>query len=111
MAAPQIPNLLSLRGSSTSRRAGLSRGRGRGTLSTSTSSSSVAPTKATATHILSDGRRIPQSDLDVQATDTDAAVSRLSVVDLGYLQDEFAECFVGLGRRVRRMPVINRGMS
>jgi hypothetical protein len=61
------------------------------------------------------GARIPQSDLDVQATDNDAAVSRSSAVELGYLEDEFAGCFIndgsGRGReRVRRMPVINRGM-
>jgi len=89
MSAPQIPNLLSLRGGA--RRGG----RGRGNVSSSLHSTE---------------RRPPQSDLDVQATDSDAAVSRLSAVDLGYLDDEFAGAFVNDGRRVRRMPVINRGM-
>lgn len=47
-------------------------------------------------------------DNAVQATDTDAAVSRLSAVDLGYLDDPFARYFVQ-GSGARRLPIINRG--
>ncbi|CAI4210709.1 unnamed protein product [Parascedosporium putredinis] len=48
----------------------------------------------------------------VQGTDTDAAVSRQSAVDLGYLEDPFTRFFVqdshGPGGG-RRLPIINRG--
>ncbi|KAI1081835.1 S-adenosyl-L-methionine-dependent methyltransferase [Whalleya microplaca] len=87
MSAPSIPNLLSLRGS----RGGL-RGRGRGRGGHSSSAT-------------------PGHDATIQGTDTDAAVSRLSAVDLGYLDDPFAELFVQntAGRATRRLPIINRG--
>ncbi|KAI0010974.1 leucine carboxyl methyltransferase [Xylariaceae sp. FL0662B] len=87
MSAPSIPNLLSLRGS----RGGL-RGRGRGRGGHSSSAT-------------------PSHDATIQDTDTDAAVSRLSAVDLGYLDDPFAEYFVQnqVGRATRRLPIINRG--
>lgn len=49
-----------------------------------------------------------RKDLAIQSTDTDAAVSRLSAVSLGYLEDPFASIFVG-GEGTRRMPIINRG--
>ena len=52
------------------------------------------------------GRQPPQ-DAAVRDTDTDAAVSRLSAVDAGYLHDPFARVFVC--RPQRRMPIINRG--
>ncbi|RQM07847.1 hypothetical protein DH86_00000719, partial [Scytalidium sp. 3C] len=60
------------------------------------------------------GGRTPQagsaakSDETIQATDTDAAVSRLSAVTLGYIDDRYAEYFVN-GPRTRRLPIINRG--
>ncbi|KAL7627823.1 carboxy methyl transferase for protein phosphatase 2A [Parahypoxylon ruwenzoriense] len=87
MSAPSIPNLLSLRGS----RGGLrGRGRGRGGHSHSTA---------------------PSHEINIQGTDTDAAVSRMSAVNLGYLQDPFAEYFVQtpVNGPVRRLPIINRG--
>ncbi|KAI1377580.1 leucine carboxyl methyltransferase [Hypoxylon crocopeplum] len=87
MSAPSIPNLLSFRGS----RGGIrSRGRGRGG------------------HSHSAG---PSHDATIQGTDTDAAVSRMSAVDLGYMQDPFAQYFVqnSVGGAVRRLPIINRG--
>ncbi|RSM00992.1 Leucine carboxyl methyltransferase 1 [Fusarium oligoseptatum] len=88
MSAPDIPNLLSsLR---SSRGGGRGRGRGRG------------------------GHHGPSSvthDATIQGTDTDASVSRLSAVDLGYLDDPYAQFFVQSvdGPPARRLPIINRG--
>ncbi|ESZ99120.1 hypothetical protein SBOR_0530 [Sclerotinia borealis F-4128] len=89
MSAQQIPNLLSLRGASRSR----GRGRGYGLRDPLNPHSEV-----------SSNRR----DNAIQGTDTDAAVSRLSAVDLGYLEDPFARYFVN-GSGTRRLPIINRG--
>ncbi|KAI0478569.1 S-adenosyl-L-methionine-dependent methyltransferase [Xylariaceae sp. FL0804] len=75
MSAPSIPNLLSLRGGS---RGGGARGRGRGRPGGHSS-----PAASSASH-----------DATIQGTDTDAAVSRLSAVHLGYLDDPFAHFFV-----------------
>ncbi|KAI9171153.1 LOW QUALITY PROTEIN: Leucine carboxyl methyltransferase 1 [Paramyrothecium foliicola] len=88
MSAPSIPNLLSLRGSRGGARGGRG-GRGRGGTS--------APGQA--------------HDLTIQGTDTDAAVSRLSAVETGYLQDPYARFFVQSsdGPAPRRFPIINRG--
>ncbi|KAF2236265.1 leucine carboxyl methyltransferase 1 [Viridothelium virens] len=47
-------------------------------------------------------------DAIIQNTDQDAAQSRLSAVELGYLNDPFAKSFVQ-GPPVRRYPIINRG--
>ncbi|KAH8911412.1 leucine carboxyl methyltransferase [Coniochaeta sp. PMI_546] len=87
MSAPSIPNLLSLRGTS---RGGRGRGRGRGGHHTS----------AATAH-----------DTTIQGTDTDAAVSRMSAVDVGYLDDPYAQYFVSNvpGPVTRRLPIINRG--
>lgn len=88
MAAPSIPNLNSLRG-----RTGLRRGRGRG-----------RPTDADATEEdVQDAR-----DKIIRQTDGDASNSRLSAVQLGYLNDEYATCFLQ-GQIPRRYPLINRG--
>lgn len=89
MSAPSIPNLLSLRGGATGR----GRGRGRGGPARSGGPGS--------------GSR-PSHDATIQGTDTDAAVSRLSAVELGYLSDPFARLFVQ-GPATRRLPIINRG--
>ncbi|CAG8960766.1 hypothetical protein HYFRA_00002303 [Hymenoscyphus fraxineus] len=86
MSAPQIPNLLASRGGPRLRG---SRGRGRG----------GGPARMDASQ---------RKDLDIQSTDTDAAVSRLSAVSVGYLDDPFAPYFVN-GPGTRRLPVINRG--
>lgn len=48
----------------------------------------------------------------IQGTDTDAAVSRLSAVDVGYLEDPYARYFVQSPdgpASARRLPIINRG--
>lgn len=95
MPAPSIPNLLSLRGSrGGSRGRGRGRGHGHGHGLGGDSHSSG-----------------PSHDSTIQGTDTDAAVSRMSAVDLGYLQDPFAQYFVQnpVGGAVRRLPIINRG--
>lgn len=84
MSAPSLPNLLHSRG-----RGGRPLRRGRGGAS---SSAAVHP------------------DEIVQRTDTDAAVSRLSAVELGYLDDPYARFFAqGSGPGDRRLPIINRG--
>lgn len=52
----------------------------------------------------------PNPDEVIQGTDTDAAVSRLSAVELGYLDDPFARYFApSSGPADRRLPIINRG--
>ncbi|KAL8709430.1 MAG: hypothetical protein Q9220_005813 [cf. Caloplaca sp. 1 TL-2023] len=58
---------------------------------------------------LSDEEDRAAKDQIVQQTDQDASVSRLSAVDLGYLNDEFAKYFVS-GPYQRRFPIINRGL-
>ncbi|KHN98109.1 Leucine carboxyl methyltransferase superfamily [Metarhizium album ARSEF 1941] len=84
MAAPSIPNLLSSRATG---RPGGRGGRGR-----------RQPPPSTG----------PSPDAAIQGTDTDAAVSRLSAVDQGYLEDPYARYFV-TGPPTRRLPIINRG--
>ncbi|KAI1152735.1 leucine carboxyl methyltransferase [Nemania diffusa] len=96
MSAPSIPNLLTLRGSrgSSGPRA-RPRGRGGG-------GGGIRSPPTTA----------PSHDATIQGTDTDAAVSRMSAVDLGYLADPYARFFAhapALGAAVRRLPIINRG--
>ncbi|KAI1103984.1 leucine carboxyl methyltransferase [Jackrogersella minutella] len=87
MSAPNIPNLLSLRGSRGGFRG---RGRGRG----------GHPHSAAQSH-----------DATIQGTDQDAAGSRMSAVHLGYLEDPFAQYFVQITPSgvIKRLPIINRG--
>ncbi|KEY65545.1 hypothetical protein S7711_08226 [Stachybotrys chartarum IBT 7711] len=87
MSAPSIPNLLSMRGGGSGGRGGRGRRQDRAS-------------SAKASH-----------DTTIQGTDTDAAVSRLSAVDAGYLQDPYARYFVSSadGPPPRRFPIINRG--
>lgn len=89
MAAPQIPNLDTLRNAR-----GPGRGRGRG--------------QGGSSGLGSDGGRAA-NDKIVQQTDQDASVSRLSAVDVGYLDDPFAKYFA-TGKEQRRFPIINRGV-
>ena len=92
MSAPQIPNLHNLR-----RGAGRGRGRGRGTNGAVTEE----------TH----GSHPVGKDRIIQNTDNDAATSRLSAVDAGYLKDVFAKLFTHSGVIDRRLPLMNRGLS
>lgn len=92
MAAPQVPNLNSLR---NQRGTGRGRGRGRGGL---VSGLNIGEEKLANNRI-------------VQQTDQDASVSRLSAVEVGYLDDPFAKHFVSEGKGQRRFPIINRGTS
>jgi [phosphatase 2A protein]-leucine-carboxy methyltransferase len=89
MSAPQIPHLNTLR-----RGAGRGRGRGRS-----------SPADAAA------GQNVPHIDKDkiIQRTDFDAATSRLSAVECGYLDDPFAKPILPGGRAERRLPLMNRG--
>ncbi|KAL6715211.1 carboxy methyl transferase for protein phosphatase 2A [Lecanora helva] len=88
MAAPQIPNLKTLRN-----RTVIGRGKGRDNAELSGPASSEDKVS---------------NDRIVQQTDQDASVSRKSAVDLGYLDDPFAKYFVS-GEGQRRFPIINRG--
>ncbi|KAJ6166254.1 hypothetical protein N7485_009498 [Penicillium canescens] len=81
MAASHIPNLNTLR-----RGRGRDRGTGR--------ADSTAPSG---------------KDRVVQGTDNDASVSRLSAVELGYLEDAYATALTPPGSATRRLPIINRG--
>ncbi|KAL9009584.1 MAG: hypothetical protein Q9173_005397, partial [Seirophora scorigena] len=86
MAAPQIPNLNTLK-----RGSGRPFGRGHGAPSSTSEEDYAAKDKI------------------VQQTDQDASVSRLSAVELGYLDDPFAKLFVSGNGNQRRFPIINRG--
>lgn len=95
MSAPQIPNLLSMGGGGRGGRGGR---RGRG-----------GP--PTGPGIFQDTPRqlAERKDRLIQATDTDANISRISAVKAGYLKDPFAQEFV-LGDTPKRFPIINRGI-
>lgn len=83
--ASHIPNLNTLR---------RGRGRGRG----------IGRTEETGLPGLPSGK-----DRIVQGTDNDASVSRLSAVELGYLEDAYAAALTPVGAATRRFPIINRG--
>ncbi|KKA20186.1 Leucine carboxyl methyltransferase 1 [Rasamsonia emersonii CBS 393.64] len=94
MSAPQIPNL------NTLRRGGGGRGRvlrGRGGAGVNNDDGNHHHTGSAA------------KDRVVQGTDNDASVSRLSAVELGYLDDPFARVLTpSTGPGTRRFPIINR---
>jgi len=92
MSASQIPNLLTSRGRPRSRA-----GRGRRGGGSGSQLGNATPAQQ-------------RKDIDIQSTDTDAAVSRLSAVSLGYLDDPFTSYFVS-GAGTRRLPIINRGTT
>ena len=89
MSSSHIPNLLTSRRGPRLRGRGGGRGQGRGHDHVGASASS-------------------RREQTIRATDTDAAVSRLSAVALGYLVDPYAQYFVD-GAGTRRLPIINRG--
>lgn len=103
MAAPHIPNLNTLR---TAR--GGSTGRARGRHDDGSSDLAGSSTVATGS---AEQERAAAGNKDgiVQQTDQDASVSRLSAVEVGYLEDPFAKLFVSSQAQRRRFPIINRG--
>lgn len=86
MAASKIPNLNTLR-----KGRNFSRGASRGTDG--------------------QGTRVSGKDRVVQGTDNDASISRLSAVELGYLEDPYATALTPSESATRRLPIINRGIS
>ncbi|KIW80800.1 hypothetical protein Z517_07417 [Fonsecaea pedrosoi CBS 271.37] len=94
MSAPAIPNLNSLR-------RGGQRGRGRGRADHHTQAGVGQGS----------GRNQIHHDEIVQNTDTDAATSRQSAVDAGYLEDPFSALLHTGGPVSRRLPLMNRGRS
>ena len=90
MSAQEIPDLRTLLGN---RRGGPQRGRARGRGGFGTSSENNDLLKDTA----------------VRNTDQDAAGSRVSCVELGYLDDPYAKLFT-TQTATRRLPLLNRGM-
>ncbi|OCK80024.1 leucine carboxyl methyltransferase [Lepidopterella palustris CBS 459.81] len=92
MSTSEIPNLKSLL--SSRRGGGFQSRRGRGHNNPGASTENIEAVK----------------DSVVQSTDHDAATSRLSCVELGYLDDPFAAAFVTPGEPMsRRLPLLNRG--
>ncbi|PPJ60085.1 hypothetical protein CBER1_07563 [Cercospora berteroae] len=92
-----IPNLNTLR---TGRRGTRLRGRRGGLPSSGTDDGSIP----------SDEQAEQTRDRIIQQTDGDASSSRMSAVNLGYLEDPYAKQLYQLGDEVpRRYPIINRG--
>ncbi len=91
MPAPQIPNLNTLRRGDGARRGGS----GRGAATRGTESSYEINSFA--------------KDKGVQSTDHDAATSRLSAVEAGYLDDPFAKLLTRGVNVDKRLPLMNRG--
>lgn len=97
MSAAQIPNLNSLR-----RGAGRGRGRGRGGIDNNNHDQQH--------HHHHSQQSQSRQDLIIQRTDFDAATSRLSAVECGYLTDRFAHLILPPGIQTdRRLPLMNRG--
>ncbi|KAF2853890.1 leucine carboxyl methyltransferase [Plenodomus tracheiphilus IPT5] len=88
-SSTDIPDLRTLLGQ---RRGGAQRGRGRGGGALGTTSAGNEQVRDNA----------------VKGTDQDAAGSRVSCVELGYLHDPYAKLFA-TQQTVRRLPLLNRG--
>lgn len=101
MSANQIPNLNTLR-----RGGGGLRGRLRGLRDGGPGSTGLSDDQSHTRH-----NTAAAKDKIIQGTDNDASVSRLSAVELGYLDDVFARALTvaGGGPGSRRFPIINRG--
>lgn len=58
----------------------------------------------------SSGNNEAEKEKIIQSTDLDAATSRLSAVEAGYLDDPFARLLTHTSNNVaRKLPLINRG--
>jgi len=90
MAANEIPNLKTLLGN----KRGGARLRGRGNIGTGNSHENAEAARDNA----------------VRGTDQDAAGSRVSCVELGYLDDPYAKLFA-TQISTRRLPLLNRGKN
>jgi [phosphatase 2A protein]-leucine-carboxy methyltransferase len=99
MSANQIPNLNTLRRGGGGLRGRL---RGRGGPGSGGLSEDQSHSRENTAAV---------KDKIIQGTDNDASVSRLSAVELGYLDDVFARALTvaGGGPGSRRFPIINRG--
>lgn len=64
---------------------------------------------ASGDHHGTGGGAASAKDRVVQNTDNDASVSRLSAVELGYLEDPFTTTLTTPRPGTRRFPIINRG--
>lgn len=102
MAAPTIPNLLTLRKKNAGATGGAVRARSQALRDP------MAEPEVSAAPDVEINRA--QNDAIVQSTDTDANISRLSAVQAGYLSDPFAQDFAPPGEIARRFPIINRGV-
>lgn len=109
MAAPQIPNLSTLRSArgnigSTGRGRGRRRGQG-------LRQESFLPPPGFEQGEQEEDSKVNQAAAKVQiiqSTDQDASISRWSAVQAGYLRDPFAHFFTP-SPAPRRFPIINRG--
>ena len=104
MSAPQIPDLNTLRRGGPGAAARM-RGRGRGV------SSEVDSHRTDSASFTQNVQTQADKDAIVQRTDLDAASSRLSCVEAGYLDDPFATLMTppGTEEAPRRLPLMNRG--
>ncbi|KAI9749781.1 MAG: carboxy methyl transferase for protein phosphatase 2A [Lichina confinis] len=119
MAAPQIPDLRTLRSQHPPRRGRgggeRGRGRGRGIPSSASLGQGSAPTPSPRwdQDVDNDSHEVNGvvvGDQIVQRTDVDASLSRVSAVEAGYLDDPFATLFLdGTENTARKLPIINRG--
>lgn len=91
MSSLHIPNLNSLRRGSGRR--GVGRGR-------------AAATGAECSHEAD----LSAKDRIIQSTDNDAAASRSSAVEVGYLEDPFTDLLSQGGKVEKRLPLMNRGL-
>ncbi|OAA68070.1 saga-like transcriptional regulatory complex subunit [Niveomyces insectorum RCEF 264] len=111
MSAPSIPNLLARLGSGPPRAGrGGRRGRGRGREAAHGHRDNYGHDHGHGNDRPSGRGSATNHNAVIQGTDTDAAISRLSAVDIGLLEDPFAQFFAGDGGpSPRRLPIINRG--
>ena len=113
MAAPQIPDLRTLRSQRPPRRG--RGGVGSGPPSSASLGRGSAPSPRWDRDVDDESHElngVAVSDQIVQRTDVDASLSRVSAVEAGYLDDPFATLFLdGTENTARKLPIINRGTA